>query len=457
MTQPLILIIDDDDSLRRVMELSLLGAGYSVATAANGREGLELFESLAPDLVVTDVQMPKLSGYEVLEQVKQKRPETLVVVITAFGSIEKAVKAMKQGAYDYITKPFSRDVLRLVIGKALDYRQKQQSAKPAGDGSGKESAVIGRNDKVAKLLEMAGRAAATDATVLITGESGTGKEVFAREIHNRSHRDRGPFVAVNCAAIPSELLESELFGHVKGAFTGAVRDREGHFQRAAGGTIFLDEIGEMPLALQPKLLRVLQERQVEPVGGTTRDVDVRVVAASNRDLEQAMRDRKFREDLFYRLAVVTLKLPALRDRIEDIPLFVEYFLKKFGSSELTLADEALAYLQAYPWPGNIRELANAIERMSVLRISEHLTVEDLPAKILQDSTRSMRTTIDLPEEGYSLVELEKQAVIDALQKNNWNQSRAAAFLQIPRHTLLYRMEKYGIPRKRPESEDDAFS
>ena len=444
MSQPLVLIIDDDDSLRRVMELSLLGAGYSVATAADGREGLELFESLAPDLVVTDVQMPELSGYDVLEHIKKKRPETLVVVITAFGSIEKAVKAMKLGAYDYITKPFSRDVLRLVIGKALDYRQRRQSATPAEGKSGKESTVIGRSDKVAKLLEMAGRAAATDATVLITGESGTGKEVFAREIHSRSSRSQGPFVAVNCAAIPAELLESELFGHVKGAFTGAVRDREGHFQRAAGGTIFLDEIGEMPLALQPKLLRVLQERQVEPVGDTTRDVDVRVVAASNRDLEQAMREQTFRE------AVVTLKLPALRDRSEDIPLFVEYFLKKFGAPELTLADEALALLQAYPWPGNIRELANAIERMCVLRSAEHLTVEDLPAKIQQDSTKSMQAKIDLPKEGYSLAELEKQAVIDALQKNNWNQSRAAAFLQIPRHTLLYRMEKYGIPRKRPE-------
>ncbi|HKL27088.1 MAG TPA: sigma-54 dependent transcriptional regulator [Desulfuromonadales bacterium] len=456
MSQPLILIIDDDDSLRRVMELSLLGAGYSVATAADGREGLELFERLAPDLVVTDVQMPELSGYQVLEQVRQKRPQTLVVVITAFGSIEKAVKAMKLGAYDYITKPFSRDVLRLVIGKALDYRQKQKSAKPA-DPAGKESTVIGRSDKITKLLEIASRAAASEATVLITGESGTGKEVFAREIHRRSNRSQGPFVAVNCAAIPTELLESELFGHVKGAFTGAVRDREGHFQRAGGGTVFLDEIGEMPLILQPKLLRVLQERQVEPVGGTTRDVDVRVVAASNRDLEQAMQNQVFREDLYYRLAVVTLALPALRERREDIPLFAEHFLRKFGSPELTLADEALELLQAYPWPGNIRELANAIERMAVLRSSEHLTVEDLPAKIIQNGTASPRATIDLPSGGYSLTELEKQAVVDALQKNNWNQSRAAAFLQIPRHTLLYRMEKYGIPRKKPATGDDFSS
>jgi two-component system NtrC family response regulator len=451
MIQPLVLIIDDDASLRRVMELSLLGAGYNVATAENGRQGVELFEELGPDIVITDVQMPGLSGYEVLEHIKKKRPQTLVVVVTAFGSINKAVKTMKMGAYDYITKPFSRDVLRLVVKKALEYRARDIADGQKRQPPGEESPVIGRSPQIRSLIEMAARVAGTDATVLLTGESGTGKEVFAREIHRLSRRSSAPFVAVNCAAIPSELLESELFGHVKGAFTGAIRSREGKFQQARGGTIFLDEIGELPMPLQPKMLRVLQEKQAEPVGGKTESVDVRVVAATNRDLEQALREQTFREDLYYRLAVVTLELPSLRNRQEDIPLFVKYFLDKFGSANISLSDEALTLLRSYPWPGNIRELANAIERMTVLRASDQLTLEDLPAKIRQNSREWPMSSINLPSEGYSLMELEKQAVIDALQKNNWNQSRAAAFLRIPRHTLLYRMEKYGIHRKRPEN------
>ncbi|PLX73916.1 MAG: DNA-binding response regulator, partial [Desulfuromonas sp.] len=283
-------------------------------------------------------------------------------------------------------------------------------------------------------------------------ESGTGKEVFAREIHRRSARHNQAFIAVNCAAIPAELLESELFGHVKGAFTGAVRDNNGRFKQADGGTLFLDEIGELPLALQPKLLRALQEKQVEPVGGTTLDVDVRVVAATNRDLEQALREQSFREDLYYRLAVVTLDLPTLRERPEDIPLFVTHFLKLFGSADLTLAEEVMPLLERYPWPGNIRELANAVERMTVLHTGVQINVDDLPAKILQNRQEHTNAPIQLPQQGYSLAELEKQAVVDALQKNNWNQSRAAAFLHIPRHTLIYRMEKYGIPRKKPDPE-----
>lgn len=454
MKNPLVLIIDDDESLRRVMELSILGAGYSVATAENGREGLDLFEKLGPDIVVTDVQMPGLTGYEVLEHIKRSRPATLVIVVTAFGSIDKAVKAMKLGAYDYITKPFSRDALRQTLKKALQYGSRVAAAEEKRPAHEVDSPVIGESKQIKQLLEMAARVADTDATVLLTGESGTGKEIFAREIHRLSRRGQAPFIAVNCAAIPGELLESELFGHIKGAFTGAIRDREGKFRQAHGGTIFLDEIGEMPLSLQPKLLRVLQEKQIEPVGGGTESVDVRVLAATNRNLEKALHDQTFREDLYYRLAVVTLDLPSLRDRKEDIPLFVEHFLGKFGKQRLSMTDEALQLLKAYPWPGNIRELANAIERMTVLRSSDLLSTEDLPAKIVQQDRRQpAETSIDLPKEGYSLPELEKQAVIDALQKNNWNQSRAAAFLHIPRHTLIYRMEKYDIPRKPPGKTD----
>jgi two-component system NtrC family response regulator len=455
MKQPLVLIIDDDESLRRVMELSLLGAGYDVATAEDGRQGMARFAELAPDVVITDVQMPELSGYEVLESIKQRSPETLVIVVTAFGSIDQAVRAMKMGAYDYITKPFSRDVLRLVLGKALEFREKQSGRRPLDPGAAaRRAGMIGRNPQMQKLRELAGRVAESDATVLLTGESGTGKEVLAREIHHLSRRNRNPFVAVNCAAIPTELLESELFGHVKGAFTGAIRDRQGRFQEARGGTLFLDEIGELPLSLQPKLLRVLQEKELCPVGGTAEAIDVRVLAATNRDLEQAMREQAFREDLFYRLAVVTLDLPPLRERPEDIPLFVEHFLEKFDASQVSLADEALKLLEAYPWPGNIRELANTIERMTVLRVDDRLTTTDLPAKIQQGRQDPSFPAVDLPDEGYSLRELEKQAVIDALEKNSWNQSRAAAFLRIPRHTLLYRMEKYAIPRKKPGSDQE---
>ncbi|HXV19371.1 MAG TPA: sigma-54 dependent transcriptional regulator [Desulfuromonadales bacterium] len=445
-----VLIIDDDASLRRVIEFTLHEAGYRVLTAADGAEGLRLFALEKPSVVITDIQMPTLSGYEVLKKIKADSPGTLVIVITAFGSVERAVEAMKLGAYDYLTKPFSRDELRLVVAKALSYSGLQEENVRLREELSDRvdfAHLVGISDEMQQVFDMVRRVAATEATVLITGESGTGKELIARAIHNGSERREGAFVAVNCAAIPADLLESELFGHLKGAFTGAVKDRKGKFELADGGTLFLDEVGELPVELQPKLLRALQEREIEPVGGTPRRIDVRVVAATNRDLEAAMGEGTFREDLYYRLAVIPVHLPALRQRRSDIPLLVRHFLQKHGAGAAVTVDAAaLAALAAYDWPGNVRELENAVERMLILRRGEVIGEADLPPKVRGEGKPAAGGVLNLPAEGYPLEELEKEAVLEALRRTGWNQTKAAAFLRIPRHILLYRMEKFGIKR-----------
>jgi two-component system NtrC family response regulator len=445
-----VLIIDDDASLRRVTEYTLHEAGYRVLTAADGTEGLRLFALEKPPVVITDIQMPNLSGYEVLKKIKADSPETLVIVITAFGSVERAVEAMKLGAYDYLTKPFSRDELRLTVAKALSYSGLQEENVRLRDELSARvdfTHLVGISDEMQQVFDMVRRVAATEATVLITGESGTGKELIARAIHNGSERRGGEFVAVNCAAIPAELLESELFGHVKGAFTGAIKDRKGKFELADGGTLFLDEVGELPVELQPKLLRALQEREIEPVGGTPRRIDVRVVAATNRDLEAAMGEGTFREDLYYRLAVIPVHLPALRQRRSDIPLLVRHFLQKHGGGAAVSVDAAaLAALTDYDWPGNVRELENAVERMLILRRGEVIGAGDLPPKVRGQEKPAAGGVLNLPAEGYSLEALEKEAVLEALVRNDWNQTRAAAFLRIPRHILIYRIEKFGIKK-----------
>jgi two-component system NtrC family response regulator len=447
-----ILVIDDDASLRRVTEYTLEQAGYRVLTAADGREGVRLFREERPAMVLTDLQMPGFNGLEVLEQVKAVDAETLVIVITAFGTIEQAVEAMKKGAHDFLTKPVGRDALLLVVGKAckmLGLHEENQRLREQLGHRIEFNRLVGTSEAMCRVLEIVRRAAPSEATVLLTGESGTGKELIARAIHETSDRRNGPFVAVNCAAIPAELLESELFGHIRGAFTGAVADRVGKFERADGGTLFLDEVGELPANLQPKLLRVLQEHEVEPVGGKPKSVDVRVVAATNRDIEAALADGQFREDLYYRLAVIPVELPPLRERRDDIPMLTRHFMEKHATLPLTVSDEALALLARYEWPGNVRELENAIQRMIVLRRSDRLEVEDLPARIRQyvaGKTNPADGVLHLPEDGYSLEVLEREAVMQALERNHWNQSRAAVFLRIPRHVLLYRMEKYGIQK-----------
>jgi len=442
-----ILLIDDDASLRRVTEFNLEQAGYKVLTAADGKEGLTLFKRYRPALVITDVKMPEVDGYQVLREVLELEPQTLVIIITAFSSVEQAVGAIKEGAYDYLTKPFSRDQLSLAVAKAFEYRslRRENSAlKEELTGKSGFTQIIGESQAMQQLLEKVKRVAASQASVLISGESGTGKEVIARALHQGSERSGGPFVAVNCAAIPKDLIESELFGHIKGSFTGAVRDRKGKFTLADGGTLFLDEIGELPIDLQPKLLRALQEQSFEPVGGTTEQVDVRVVAATNRDLEQAMQDGQFREDLYYRLAVVPMEIPPLRERKSDIPLLLDFFLKKQQADVgIKFSPEVIKYLSDYGWPGNVRELENVVEQMLILRQSNELQLSDLPSRISRRTPRS-GGVLNLPDEGYSLEALEQEAVEEALRRCDGNKSKAAAFLQIPRHTLLYRLEKYNI-------------
>jgi two-component system NtrC family response regulator len=452
--KPIILIIDDDTSLRRVLEYNLQEAGYAVGTAASGEEGLQLFDEASPALVITDMKMPGMDGMQVLKAIKERAPETLVIMITAFGTVDIAVEAMKAGAYDYITKPFNRDELRLTVAKALQFSgltvENKRLKSELVDRTDLRN-MVGSSAVMEKVFQIVAKVADTEASVLITGESGTGKELVARSLHAGSSRNNGPFVAINCAAIPRDLLESELFGHVKGAFTGAVKDKIGKFALAEGGTLFLDEVGELPLELQPKLLRTLQERTIEPVGGTKElKLDVRVVAATNLDIEKAITEGVFREDLYYRLSVIPIHLPPLRQRRDDIPLLLRHFCIKHGASKVNFDKQCLTLLSIYPWPGNVRELENLVERLLIMRYSDTITVDDLTDKIRDIGALSGPTAahsggiINLPYDGYSLEQLEREIVVQALERNGWNQTAAARFLRIPRHTLIYRMEKYEI-------------
>jgi len=448
-----ILFIDDDPAGREVALFNLRKAGYEVACAEDGAQGLSAFAASPFDLVITDLKMPGISGMEVLRKIRAGSPDVPVLVITAFGNVETAVAAMKEGAYDFIGKPFHRDQLLLAVAKALDRRRLATEVRDLRiRASGVERDIVSVSAAMRRLLELSDRVAASDATVLITGESGTGKEVLARRIHVRSQRAEGPFVAVNCAAIPADLLESELFGHARGAFTGAVRDRAGRFRQASGGTLFLDEIAEIPRALQGKLLRALQERVVDAVGADVPvPVDVRILTATNRDLRARIRDGSFREDLYYRLDVVELAVPPLRERPEDIPRLVECFVTEFaGGREITAPAAVVAELSRRPWPGNVRELKNACERMVILCRGEEVSVEDLPpapggsgAETAEDASAAFPP---LPAEGLSLVDLEKRVIEDALRLKGGNITQAALFLRIPRHILVYRIGKYGLRR-----------
>ncbi len=447
-----ILVIDDDESLRRVLEYNLAQEGYAVLTAGSGEQGLELLRKEGADLVVTDVRMPGMDGLQVLEGVRKVDPNIQVIILTAFGTIEMAVEAMRAGAFHYISKPFNRDELRLTIRKALQLKALEREnvalRQELKERTGLD-AIIADSPPMRAILEMVQRVAPTETTVLILGESGTGKELIARAIHANSPRAAGPFVPVNCAAIPENLLESELFGHVKGAFTGAIRDRVGKFEAAEGGTIFLDEIGEMRPELQVKILRCLEERVVERVGDNKPiRVDVRVLAATNKDLSKALQTGEFREDLYYRLNVVPLAIPPLRERREDIRPLAQHFLKRLGAPpRLTITPEAFRALESYDWPGNVRELENALERAMIFHRGDVITLADLPETIRAPKVKEAAALpVSLPEAGLSLEEVEKELILRALQKHDWNQSRAARYLGITRHTLLYRMEKHNIAR-----------
>ena len=444
-----ILIIDDDTSFRRILEYNLQEEGYEVLSASSGEEGLAIFEARAPNLVITDMKMNGISGIDVLSAVKKQSPDTLVIIITAFGIVDKAVEAMKLGAYDYITKPVNRDELKLVVRKALELTnlsQENKDLKKRIENREEFKHMVGASDAMAGVFSLVNKVADTEATILITGESGTGKELVARAIHGQSSRRGSRFIAINCAAIPRDLLESELFGHIKGAFTGAIKDQQGKFQQADGGTIFLDEVCDLPLEMQPKLLRVLQEKEILPVGsGRVQKIDVRIVAATNLDIDELVTAGRFREDLYYRLSVIPIHLPPLRQRPEDIPLLLRHFAARVGCPHVVFAKETLKALSAYPWPGNVRELENLVTRMMILREGDTIGIEDLPKKIMtRQKHEGQMSVVNLPPEGYSLEQLEREVVIEALERNDWNKSAAAAFLKIPRHVLLYRLEKYGI-------------
>ena len=448
-----ILFIDDDPAGREVALFNLRKAGYEVTAAEDGAVGLSAFASSPFDLVITDLKMPGIPGMEVLRKIHAGSPDVPVLVITAFGNVETAVAAMKEGAYDFIGKPFHRDQLLLAVEKALDRRRlatEVRDLRIRASGVGRD--IVSASAAMRRLLEVADRVAATDASILITGESGTGKEVIARRVHVRSLRAEGPFVTVNCAAIPAELLESELFGHARGAFTGAVRDRAGRFRQASGGTLFLDEVAEIPTALQGKLLRALQERVVDAVGADAPvPVDVRILAATNRDLPSRIRDGSFREDLYYRLNVVELAVPPLRERPDDIAPLVRRFVSEFAAGrEITVSAAVVEELSRRPWPGNVRELKNACERMVILCRGDEVSLGDLPpaprgagAGTAEDASASFPP---LPAEGLSLVDLEKRVIESALRLKGGNITQAALFLRIPRHILVYRIGKYGLRR-----------
>jgi two-component system, NtrC family, response regulator len=447
-----ILVVDDDDSFRKVLEYNLKQAGYDVVCARHGREGLDLLGREGFGVVITDMKMPEMDGLAFLREIKRHTPDTAVVIVTAYGSIEMAVEAMKEGAQDYITKPLNRSALLMTMERAFRYRRLREENLRLREELGVRfdtDRIIGVSRGIRDLVEKVKRVAIVNATVLITGETGTGKDLVARAIHHNSPRHEYPFVAVNCGAIPAELLESELFGHVKGAFTGATRDRVGRFQAADRGTLFLDEIGSMEISLQTKLLRVLQDQNVTRVGEEKAvRVDVRIVAATNADLRAAVEAGAFREDLYYRLNVVPLHAPPLREHLEDIPALVDHFLSVLAPGKgIKVHPEVLAAFKGYEWPGNVRELQNVIERMLIFRSGATLGAENLPLEISEakgGKAIGEEALVQLPSEGVSLENLERSIIVKALQMNEWNQSRTAKFLRIPRHVLIYRIEKYKI-------------
>jgi two-component system response regulator AtoC len=446
--RPTILIVDDERNTREGLERALHDR-YEVLLADDGTRALQTLESTPVDVLLTDLKMPGVDGMSLLRRALSLTHPPVCIMMTAYGSIENAVQAMQAGAYHYVTKPVNLDELELVLHRALNTRRievenvnlREQLDKKFGVEN-----IVGQSSPMHQVFDTVQQVAPSRATVLITGETGTGKELIAHAIHNLSPRKSGPFVAVHAAALTSTLLESELFGHEKGAFTGAVERRIGRFELADGGTLFLDEVGEIEPAMQVKILRVLEERAFERVGGSkTLQVDVRLIAATNRDLKKLVSEGKFRDDLFYRLSVVTVNLPPLRERREDIPLLVRTFLDEFSRENnkavRDLTPEALNVLMAYDWPGNVRELRNAVEQMVVLARSERLTVRDVPAAIRGGADL---TKISVVRTGMTVEEAERQLIIQALKEMDGNRTRAAKKIGISRRTLHRKLKQYGL-------------
>jgi len=472
--KPVLLLIDDEESLVETLSVLLKREGFEVVSALTGAEGVDRFNEAKPDIVLTDVRMPKMDGVEVLQSLRERDPHVPIVLMTAQASLQSAIQAVNLGATHYVQKPFVNEELLAILRRSLQWGEvvrendglKRELRKRSTDDVLKPHGV---SPTFRRALELAERVAATESTILIRGESGTGKEVFARYIHELSDRSGGRFLSINCGALPEGLLESELFGHVKGSFTGAVKDKEGLFVAASGGSFFLDEVGEMAPATQVKLLRVLQQREVIPVGATDpQSVDVRLIAATNRDLERDIEQGRFRSDLYYRLNVISIELPALRERLDDIPLLADHFLERqagggqasAGESPRrratdrvkTLSAETLAILQAYQWPGNVRELENVIERAVALSRGETIGVEALPPNVLRPPTAAPASRIS--SDGVDLDSLmasyEKGLLSEALEKAGGVKKRAAALLGISFRSFRYRLEKLRL-----EDPDDA--
>jgi DNA-binding NtrC family response regulator len=451
---PRVLVVDDEDAQREIIADVLLRAHYEVDQANGAKEAVEFLKSNGLDLIITDLKMLDGTGIDVLNEAKQFSPETEVIVMTAYGSIESAVEAMRKGAYDYITKPFDKGVLLVSVQRALEHKQLRQEnlqLRELVKTRFTTGSIVGASGKMQKLFRLMEKSIPVTSTVLIQGESGTGKELVARSIHLNGPRRNKPFIAVNCAAVPENLIESELFGHEKGAFTGAIQTKKGKFEVSNEGTIFLDEIGDMSLDLQAKLLRVLQEMKIERVGGTDLiPIDVRVIAATNKNLEQEVQKGNFREDLFFRLNVIVLEIPPLRERKEDIPLLVRHFEKKLSDEfqrEYPPFDPAVIdRFMAYHWPGNVRELENTLERLLVLTDKNRIEVSDLPRSLAypQATCSQELEGITLPDEGLCMDDVERKLICEALTKTNGHILRASKLLGMTYKTLQYRIKKYEI-------------
>ncbi len=464
MTPGRILVVDDEESMCQYLTILLEREGHRVRSAGSGPEALGLLEQGGFDLVMTDIQMPGMDGIQLLKRIREKDAGVPVIIMTAYASEQSAIDAVNLGAFSYLQKHCKNDDIRMVVRNALELRQarsENQQLRRELKRKKSRQRIIGQSPRMREVFRMIDKIAATPATVLINGESGTGKELIAQAIHERSERASGPFVPINCGAIPETLLESQLFGHVKGAYTGADRDREGFCRQAEGGTIFLDEIGETPGAIQVKLLRMLQEREIYPVGSSKAvKVDVRVIAATNRDLEAEVASGNFRTDLFYRLNVIPLDLPALRQRRDDIPLLADHFLRLYcadyqGNLGAALDDAALRALMGYDWPGNVRELENVIERASIIREGERITVRELPEGI--GCPQSEPAAVSLVGTDVSLEELERAHILQVLDGVGGHKKRAAEILQINPSTLYRKLLRYGVQGREEDGEEETGS
>ena len=457
MAQQKILVVDDEKSMCEFLEIMLKKDGYEVATTTSGEEALDLLDKNLYSMVLTDVKMPGVNGFDVLRKTKEVSPDTVVIMITAYGSPEGAVTAIKEGAYDYVTKPFRVEEVKLTIKKSLERSnliRENILLRQAVEERYKFWNLIGKSPKMQRVYELVEKVSQTKANVLITGESGTGKELVAKAIHYNSDRKDQSFVTLNCGAIPENLLESELFGHMKGSFTGAIANKRGLLEMAAGGTLFMDEIGELPLPLQVKLLRVIQEREFKRVGGTEDiKVDVRIISASNQDLQQKVAQGSFREDLFYRLNVIQIKLPPLRERKEDIPLLVNHFVRKYsaetGKEIEGVTSEALELLLSYDFAGNVRELENIIERSITLETSPSITDRHIRSYLNERMmSKSIPPTLEIPEEGIDLnkvvEDLEKAFILKALEHAEGVKKKAAELLGMNFRAMRYKLAKYDL-------------